>query len=306
MKVKNKMKKLIKKLLEKSTLKKMNIITSCPRIKGVTEEKRTKQVIISLTSFPARIDSVYKTIVTLLNQKYLPDRVILWLAKEQFPKGIEDIPSKILMLQQHGLEIKWFYDIKAYKKLIPALLEFPDDIIITVDDDWYYSTLLVEILMEEHEKYPDEIICHAATHPVIDENGYLKSSGENIDYRGTTSYFNKLLGGSGVLFPPHSLDKEVLNENVFMNIAPTNDDIWFWAMAVKKGTKTRIAKRAIGLLLMTDPENQNKSALGFTNCLGNTYEKVTENIFTLYPEVQNKLKEEVSKDLKRVEKNNNR
>lgn len=300
------MKKFIQSILENRAYKKMNINTTLSYKMGVTKKKREKQVIISLTSFPTRINSAYNTIVTLLNQKYLPDRVILWLAKEQFPKGTEDIPNKILMLQQYGLEIKWFHDIKSYKKLIPALLEFPDDIIITVDDDWYYSTSLVEILMEEYEKYPDEIICHAATHPMIDEKGYLKSSDENIDYRGTTSYFNKLLGGSGVLFPPHSLDKEVLNENVFMNIAPTNDDIWFWAMAVKKGTKTRIAKRAIGLLLMTDPENQNKSALGFTNCLGNTYEKVTENIFTLYPEVQNKLKEEVSKDLKKVEKNNNR
>ena len=48
---------------------------------GINEESK---VIISLTSFPKRIDTVYLTIKTLLNQTVKPQKVVLWLAKNQF------------------------------------------------------------------------------------------------------------------------------------------------------------------------------------------------------------------------------
>ena len=42
------------------------------------------------------------------------------------------------------------------------------------------------------------------------------------------------------MFPPKSLYIDVLNEDLFMNLSPTGDDIWFWAMAVLKGTKIKL------------------------------------------------------------------
>lgn len=47
----------------------------------------TSNVIISLTSFPQRIDVVYITITTLLKQTFKPGKIMLWLAEEQFPNG---------------------------------------------------------------------------------------------------------------------------------------------------------------------------------------------------------------------------
>lgn len=43
-------------------------------------------------------------------------------------------------------------------------------------------------------------------------------------------------GVGGVLYPPNALDTSMLDANLFMKLAPTNDDIWFWAAAVSKGT----------------------------------------------------------------------
>ena len=43
-------------------------------------------------------------------------------------------------------------------------------------------------------------------------------------------------GVGGVLYPPHSLDESMLDPEVFMKLAPTTDDVWFWAAAVSKGT----------------------------------------------------------------------
>ncbi len=43
-------------------------------------------------------------------------------------------------------------------------------------------------------------------------------------------------GVGGVLYPPHSLDETMLDPERFMALAPTTDDVWFWAAAVSKGT----------------------------------------------------------------------
>lgn len=43
-------------------------------------------------------------------------------------------------------------------------------------------------------------------------------------------------GVGGVLYPPHSLDEKMLDASLFMSMAPINDDVWFWAAAVSRGT----------------------------------------------------------------------
>ena len=42
-------------------------------------------------------------------------------------------------------------------------------------------------------------------------------------------------GVGGVLYPPGSLKKEMIDEALFTRLAPTADDIWFWAAAVANG-----------------------------------------------------------------------
>lgn len=284
--------RLVHEILEKRALKKRNINASKPRAAGVTKAKRQQEIIISLTSYPARIGSVHKTIRTLLHQDMLPDRVILWLATEQFPEK-KGIPKEVLDLQRFGLEIRWYHDIRSYKKLIPTMREFPDAIIVTVDDDWYYRTDMLRVLLEEHEKHPNEIICHDATCVRFNEEGGLISCGKPKS--GSSSCFNKLLGGSGAIYPPNVLDEQVLDEKLFMEIAPTNDDIWFWAMAVKKGTKIRLAEKAMGNTLMTDPEMQFNTSLGLFNSSCNIYGKLTNLMLEMFPEIMKNLNDEIQK-----------
>lgn len=203
---------------------------------GLTTEKRTPKVILSLTTYPGRINTVYKTISTLLTQTVKPDELILWLADSQFPD--KEIPESLLSLQKYGLTIKWCDDIRSYKKLIPSLREYPEDIIITVDDDYYYPSTLVETLLKEHNRYPNCIIGGRA---MILKGGYgkLKLKRRSYVYDSTylPSYRNFFIGFGGVLYPPHSLSEEVLDQDKFMKIIPTNDDAWFWINAVRKGTK---------------------------------------------------------------------
>ena len=98
-----------------------------------------KKIIVSLTSYPARIDVVNTTIESILNQSLKANRIILWLAPEQFPNKEKDLPDKLIKLKKYGLIIDWYHDIGSYKKLIPTLKLYPNDIIVTADDDVLYN-----------------------------------------------------------------------------------------------------------------------------------------------------------------------
>ena len=252
--------------------------------RGVTDHNRDVQVIVSLTSHPGRIDKAHLTIRTIINQTYKPDHIILWLADEQFPDGESSLPKQLLRLRKNGLEIRWTKDTNSYKKLLPSLKEFPEAIIITFDDDWYYRCDLVQNLMIEHKNHPNEIISNLVTRPILDASGCVIGNKEYDESLGTCDYLNKQVGSDGVLYPPHSLDNEVFSEE-FFKLAPTNDDIWFWTMAVKNKTRIFCPKNPTRAYAMTAPAIQNKTSLSEYNSENNTYTLCMRSIFEEYPEV---------------------
>ena len=54
------------------------------------QEKRDKRVIVSLTSYPDRMYDIHYCLYSLLNQTFKPDKIILYLTKEQFPNLEKD------------------------------------------------------------------------------------------------------------------------------------------------------------------------------------------------------------------------
>ena len=204
---------------------------------GLNKGKRTPRVIVSLTSWPGRIHIVHKTVRTLLQQRFRPDMVILWLANEQFPNKERDLPKELLALKKSGLTIRWCKDMRPYKKLIPALKAYPDDIIVTADDDAYYGEDWLEKLYNSYLTSDSTVVhCHRITrmYKVDDQWRHLTSS--RLLYP-CPSYLHKLVGLGGVLYPPHVFHEDILDEKKFMELAPTNDDVWFWLMAALNGVK---------------------------------------------------------------------
>ncbi|MBR1617557.1 hypothetical protein IJ670_05330 [bacterium] len=210
---------------------------------GVKEVKRPVQLIVSLTSFPARINQVHLTLNTLLQQETKPDRVILWLSENQFPKKEQDLPENILRLTPLGLEVKWCKDdIRSYKKLIPALVEFPNDIIVTADDDMYYKSDWLKGLYDAYLKNPQNIYTRRGCRVYV-ENGeikVIKPRKYHFNYNFPTDFNNLLMGGAGTLYPPHSLHKDILNLDKIKNLIPTHDDIYFWVMGLLNNKKVEV------------------------------------------------------------------
>ena len=209
---------------------------------------RLPQLIISLTSYPARIATVHLVIESLINQTLRADKIILWLAPEQFPGRESDLPEELLALIPMGLTIDWYHDIRSYKKLIPTLKRYPDDIIITADDDILYPCNMVSDLYDTYTKYKGEPIVVSSSVSRLYMHGdnlyfvgradlYLDKDSHCLPGVAAPSVFNKLRGGSGTLYPPGCLHPEIMDEEKFMTLAPTSDDIWFYRCAVKNGCR---------------------------------------------------------------------
>lgn len=204
---------------------------------GVTNERYAENdVVVSLTTYGHRLNYVHLAVASIMLQTMKANRIILWLAKEL--QGHE-LPEMLKQLQRYGLEIYYTRDIRSYTKLIPTLQLCPEDSIITIDDDVIYEACLLEHLIKAHLANPKCIYgtrCHKIT---MQES--VVASYSHWNWMITTPEESLLLfptGVGGILYPPNSLDQEVLNEKVFLDICPTTDDIWFKAMALKKGTMT--------------------------------------------------------------------
>ena len=141
---------------------------------GITENKRDVKIIVSLTSFPERMEDIQYTLYSLLNQEFKPDELILWLSQEEFPNKEKDLPQVVLKFRENGLQIKWCENLYSYKKLIPTLKEYKNTncIIVTADDDIYYEKNWLLELYKSHLKEPNCIICHRA-HKIKLEKGNI-------------------------------------------------------------------------------------------------------------------------------------
>lgn len=115
-----------------------------------TDEK----IIVSFTSWVKRIHLCANVFKMMLNQTKLPDKIVLNLSIEEFPNKENDLPTDLIEIVSSNndkCEIYWVEkNTKPYKKLIPSLLRFPDDVIITIDDDIPYPNNFVEIMYDEY------------------------------------------------------------------------------------------------------------------------------------------------------------
>lgn len=199
------------------------------------------KLIVSLTSYGKRVGrcAPYAIMSALMQKNVIIDKIILTLDKKTWNEN--NLPWALKKLIGLGVDVLFVEDTKSYTKLLPVLSIYQNSIIITIDDDVYYSSNMVKKLYDEHLRYPDDIITAKARVPVIHDHKI------NISYKyWREAEYNKEyayivpLGYGGILYPPNSLDKEVFNSGIFLKLAPCADDLWFWIIAVISKTRQRV------------------------------------------------------------------
>ena len=202
--------------------------------KLLARDKNEVPVVVSLTSIPSRLAIVHLVIRSLLDQQVLPKKIVLWLHKDLENR----LPQKLRELQGDTFEIRYSGLTCSHRKLIYALEQFPDDIIVTCDDDLLYGKLWLKSLYEEHLLNSKAIVANQTRYISYDADGNLLPYKQWRHEHG--KHFNQKavlpIGAGGVLYPPHSLDKRTTNQDLFLKLTPKADDLWFKAMALLKGT----------------------------------------------------------------------
>lgn len=113
-------------------------------------------IVASCTSYPLRIGNLPKVIDTILGQTVQPDKVIINLSRDEFPG--EHLPQEVAeyVSSHENVSVNWLQgNWKVYKKFLPVLKDYPNDLIFPFDDDILYPPTVLEGLLLTHTMYPD-------------------------------------------------------------------------------------------------------------------------------------------------------
>ena len=196
---------------------------------SIKKHDLNKELIISLTSYYKRFDTLPLVLDSLQRQTIKPDKIELWIENNdvQFlPKNISKFKNVYLRVCENNLF--------SYKKIIPALIENQDRYIVTFDDDIIYPNKSLEQLVNKSKKYSGDIIANRVhkikiTNHVPDN--YNNWHFNNMD----NNNLNFFTGVGGVLYPPNCFYKDIIKKEYFKKLCPHNDDIWLnWMIKLNK------------------------------------------------------------------------
>lgn len=212
-------------------------VYTAPLKDALNHEERKTHIIVSLTSYPGRFAHIHTALKSIMLQTVKPDKIIVWLDEDV---ERDKFTPKMLELEQYGIEYRMMPgDLKPHKKYFHAMQEYPDDIIITVDDDLIYPKDVIESLLKTHERYP-KAVCARRVHKITKKpNGEIAPYNDWLgEYCGcdTPSHTLVATGVGGVLYPPHCLYEKTFDEKLIMELSLKADDIWLKFMELLNGT----------------------------------------------------------------------
>ena len=216
-------KELVKELESKNTL--------------LYRGKVALNTVVSLTSFDSRVATCGLSIHSILRQRVIAEKTILWL--DQTVWNSKNLPQSLNYLSLHGLEIRFVFDLGPYTKFYYAFESFPGFRIITVDDDIIYPVNHVETLLFKASLYPRKIICSSARmipSRLEGDNGYMNwplvwgdEDKEDVNLLA--------LGVMGIVYPPEFVETVDLQGTLdAIGSFPTTDDLWLKKLSMEHKT----------------------------------------------------------------------
>ena len=197
---------------------------------------RQEKITVSLTSHGKRLDLVHIAIKSIMTQTMKADALVLYLAKEDSQKKIRQEEE----LVNAGLRIERnVRDLKSHKKYFYAVQEYPENLIITVDDDTIYDDRLLEDLYAEHLKYPEAVICRRG-HRMTKRNGKVAPYDiwESCEKSAMPEKGICATGVGGILYPCGKYREAFLDEKGIRVTSLYGDDLWLKTVELIWGIST--------------------------------------------------------------------
>lgn len=221
------------------TIVKVKVRRQNPEYGLCPDNTRDYNVIVSLTTYPERFNTIELCLKSLVMQNSKPNRIIVYLGSDS---SEAPIPNQMKQYEKYGVEFRYDNNdnLKSHKKYFYAMQEFPNDVIVTADDDVIYPRDWLQSLLLSYENNRNCISARRVHLMVLNGEGELKKYNYWIDqYRKELGPSHSLIatGNSGVLYPPNSIDKRAFNVDAIKSYCFDADDIWLKCMALLAGTK---------------------------------------------------------------------
>ena len=135
------------------------------------------------------------------------------------------------------MEIRFCEDLGPHKRYFFTMQEYPEDLVLTFDDDVIYNSDVIEKLYSSYLAHPEcisGIRVHKITFSQSDRSirKYTDWELECIGCEGDESHKYLITSVAGDIYPPHSVHEEAFNVEALKNLCPMNDDIWLKVMEV--------------------------------------------------------------------------
>ncbi len=203
--------------------------------------KFQSDIIVSITSYPKRISKLHITIRSILNQSFPPKKILIWLSKEEFPDELDSLPASLKKMLRYNVEIRFVEEnLKSHKKYFYAFKEYPEEIIVTMDDDIIYYPNTIERLLSIHKRFPNAICANIIKKIEVDKDQFLSyvkwTNIKSKEFIHSKQFL--AVGIGGVLYPPKLINTDVLFdvEKIF-KLCLSADDLWLKACSFMVNTE---------------------------------------------------------------------
>lgn len=189
-------------------------------------EEHLHNVVLSLTSWHARIDILPLTLLTLVEQSARPAAIEVWMTEED----LRLIPARVhKTFSSLGVSFRPSEDYRSHKKWLNALQERSDHFIVTADDDIIYPRHWLRWLMNDHRSTKRVSVAHRCHRIVFDASGGVAPYAEwkkDVPAYGEVSPSLFATGCGGQVLHQDWLPPEALEPDRILAICPNSDDIW--------------------------------------------------------------------------------
>ena len=273
-----------KDVMDRITDEAQEILERCNEYFALNNCQRERKIIVSVTSIPERLNVVVYPLKCMLIQTEKPDKIILWLDGQKL--NDELLPQELVRLKKYGLEICYVEDVGPHTKYFYAMKYYPNDIVITIDDDLLYQRTLVEGLVEAYKKNPMCVCAYCVWQMEFTDNGipYTTSYYKLVDaeQNNSTDSTFAAMGFGGVLYPPHCLGSQAFEVEKIRKLALKADDIWLKVMEVLNNVQV---VKVAGAYPYPHIKNSQTIALKNDNLMGQN-DAVMKQVFQHYNMMQ--------------------
>jgi hypothetical protein len=244
----------IKRSLSNQSIKR----SSSPSRKPNRTLPRKFRVVVSLTTIPERIDVLYKTLINIYDQTYLPDIIYLNVPRKykDSDKNVvipEDLYKLICTSKIHIYLNLLDKDYGPGTKLYPTLLieKDKDTRIITIDDDSIYDKNMIKVLVNESAKFPNKAIAFYGWNIGAYENRFQRSFFKDYGTKMAPGNIDILEGFGGAVYRVGLFSGKVKSFINTMLKGPREcffvDDVWISAWLWKNGIDVYLMKKPKGM-----------------------------------------------------------